>query len=145
MKYSDSLSYNGTIQDGQVVRTYDLLYFEIPLMIKMKTKKFGKMSYYGQIGLGTGFSIKNTIHEDFQPTSGEKALSQTYDTGITLVRESVIIGLGAEYHLDESSRILVGISYSNGLNNILTGVNHKSGLAVKGLLNYVELNLGFLF
>jgi hypothetical protein len=148
LNYSDSLlvESNNTLQDGNVFRKYNFLYLEIPLMIKMKTKAFGKISYFGQIGLGTGFRIKSTVKEHFEPTTGNP-VDQQYDfnNGTTLIRESILVGIGCEYSIDESSRILIGLSYSNSLNNILTGVNYKTNLIEKTQLNYAELNIGFLF
>ena len=148
LNYSDSLLIEGTnkLVDGDVFRKYNLLYLEIPLMIKMKTKAFGKISYFGQIGLGNGFRIKSTVKEHFVPTTG-LPVDQQYDFngGTTLIKESILVGIGCEYSIDETSRILIGISYSNSLNNIFTGVNYKSNLVEKSQLNFAELNIGFLF
>ncbi len=148
MSYSDSLLIpgNANLVNGQVNRIYNFIYLEIPLMIKMETKKFGKMSFYGQIGLGTAFRISAKVNEHFEPDAGD-AVDQQYDfnNGTTLIRESILVGIGGAYHLDESSRIFIGLGYSNGLNNLLTGVNYKSKLNEKSLLNYAELNIGILF
>jgi hypothetical protein len=149
LNYTDSLLLEGNnkLVNGDVFRKYNLLYLEIPMMIKMKTKSFGKISFFGQIGVGTGFRIKATVKEHFEPTSGGVPVDQQYDfnNGTTLIRESILVGIGCEYHIDESSRILLGISYSNSLNNVLTGVNYKSNLIEKSQLNFAELNIGFLF
>jgi hypothetical protein len=147
LRYTDSLQVEGVsgYRTGEVFRKYNFLYLEIPLMVKMQTKKFGKMSYFGQMGLGTGFRIKTTVTDNVEFTSGGGADQQFDYTEATLIKESIIVGLGAEYHIDESSRLLFGISYSNALNNILTGTNTKTGLDEKSVLNFVELNLGFLF
>lgn len=148
LNYTDSLLIDGNskVVNGNVFRKYNLLYLEIPMMIKMKTKAFGKISYFGQIGVGTAFRIKATVKEHFEPGTGVP-VDQQYDfnNGTTLIRESILVGIGCEYSVDESSRILIGISYSNSLNNILTGVNYKSNLIEKSQLNFAELNIGFLF
>ena len=148
LNYYDSLSMEGSdkLVYGQVSRKYNLLYLEIPLMLKMTTKVFGQVSYFGQIGFGTGFRMKATVKEHFVPSIGN-AVDQQYDFsyGTTLIRESILIGIGIEYHIDESSRLLIGASYSNALNNIFTGVNAKTGLDEKSQLNFAELNIGFLF
>jgi len=136
-----------TILSGEVNRKYNFIYIEIPLMIKMQSKEFGRFSFFGQIGFGTGFRLKATAKETFQPDTGDP-FDQQYDINqaTALIRESLLIGLGFEYHLDLSSRIFFGLSYSNALNNVLNGgVNSKSKLNEKSSLNYVELNLGFLF
>jgi hypothetical protein len=148
LNYNDAMLVNNDtrLDTGKVSRKYNLLYLEIPITIKMKTKQFGKLSYFGQIGFGTGFRLKATVKENFQPNSGD-AVDQQYDfnNGTTLVRESILIGIGCEYHLDESSSVLVGLSYSNALNNIFTGANSISKLNEKSQINFVELNIGFLF
>jgi hypothetical protein len=148
LNYTDSLLLEGNTQltYGDVFRKYNFLYLEIPIMIKMKTKTFGKMAFFGQIGFGTGFRLKTTVKEHFEPATGAP-VDQQYDfnNGTTLIRESILIGIGCELHIDESSRILFGISYSNSLNNVLTGVNYKSNLLEKSQLNFAELNIGFLF
>lgn len=136
-----------TILTGQVNRKYNFIYLEIPLMIKMQSKEFGRFSFFGQIGFGTAFRIKATAKESFQPDHGEM-FEQQYEINqaTSLIRESLLIGLGFELHLDQSSRIILGLSYSNALNNVLNGgVNDKSKLNEKSSLNFVELNLGFLF
>jgi hypothetical protein len=150
LNYHDSLQVaeqnSYVLRYGEITSLYKIMYIEIPLMIKMSTKTFGKMSYFGQIGLGTGFRLNANKKDDFQPTVGEpQELSYEYNGGTTLIRESVLIGLGAEYHLDESSRVLFGISYSNSLNNVLTGTNYSTNEVEKSHLNYVELNIGFIF
>lgn len=148
LNYTDSMAIGGSNKpvDGDVFRKYNFLYLEIPIMIKMQTKRFNKISYYGQIGLGTGFRIKTTVKEHFVPDSGDP-VDQTYDFngGTTLIRESVLVGIGLNYYLDQSTSIFIGLNYSNSLNNVFTGVNYKSKLNEKSMLNYAELNLGILF
>jgi hypothetical protein len=150
LNYSDSLQVidNGryVMQYGAITSVYKILYLEIPIMVKMSTKTFGKMSYFGQIGFGTGFRLNANKNDNFQPNAGEpQELNYEYNGGTTLIRESVLIGIGTEYHLDESSRVIIGLSYSNSLNNVLTGQNYSTNETEKGHLNFVELNIGFIF
>ncbi|MDP1623506.1 MAG: porin family protein [Bacteroidales bacterium] len=145
LNYTDLLQVDTTMVNEDVFRKYSFLYLEIPLMIKMKTKKFGNIAYFGQIGIGTAFRLKATIKDNLVPATSEMGTPENFNDGTTLIRESIIIGIGCEYHIDESSRILIGISYSNALNNILTGVNRKSNLNEKSQLNFAEINIGFLF
>lgn len=146
LAYSDIIMESKDTLNGEVQRKYNIIYLQIPIMIKMKTKDFGKFSFYGQIGFGTAFRLKASATDEFKPDKGNATeLDYSLDNGTTLIRESIIIGGGAEFHLDQSSRILVGLNYSNSLNNILTGYNYKSGEAIKSTLNFLELNIGFLF
>jgi len=145
LSYNDYFEKNSPIY-GEISRKYNFLYLEIPLMIKMQTNVFGKLSYYGQIGLGTGFRIKATVKEHFVPDTGSPVDQQyEFNGGTTLIRESILVGIGCNYHLDGSTQIFIGLSYSNSLNNVLTGANNKSGLNEKSMLNYAELNIGVLF
>jgi len=132
---------------GQRTRKYSFIYLEIPTQIKMQTKNFGKYSLYGQIGFSTGFRLTSSVKDEFTDEKTSAVSNSKNDAvGITsLIRESVVIGFGTEYHLDESSRIIAGLAYSNALNNILSGSNNKTGLNEKSLLNLVELKIGFIF
>jgi hypothetical protein len=134
MKYQDERMIDTVLKTGEINRKYNFLYIEIPMMIKMKTNSFGKISFYGQIGLGTGFRVKSSVKEHYD-----------FNGGTTLIRESILIGIGCEYKLDESSRIFVGFDYSNSLNNVLSEKNFKSGLNEKSMLNFAELTVGILF
>jgi hypothetical protein len=150
LSYSDSLQVaeqsKYVMKYGAITSLYKIMYLEIPIMVKMSTKTFGKMSYFGQIGFGTGFRLNANKTDNFQPTVGEpQELNYEYNGGTTLIRESLLIGLGAEYHLDESSRVVIGVSYSNSLNNVLTGKNYSTNEIEKSHLNYLELNIGFIF
>jgi len=146
LQYPDSRVVNKANVDGQVNRKYNFLYLEIPLMIKMQTKTFGKVSYFGQMGFGTAFRLKASYKEKFYPAQGLEVDQQDNLTDSTsLIRESIIIGIGCEYHVDESTRLFFSLNYSNSLNNVLSGVNHASRLNERSMLNFAELNVGILF
>jgi hypothetical protein len=134
------------VRNAMVNRKYDFVYIEIPMMIKMHTKQFGDFSFFGQIGFGTGFRLKATATDNIEPDASDAYEEQYNVSGeTTLIRESILVGLGTEYHLDESTRLTIGLNYSNSLNNVLTGVNYKSNLTEKSMLNFAELSLSILF
>jgi hypothetical protein len=145
IKYQDQLIISGDTLTGTLARKYNLIYFEVPLLIKMQTKKFGRFSFYGQIGFGTGFRIAASAKDTFESSKGVYDQKSDVREETTLIRESVIVGLGTEYHLDQSSRLFFGLNYSNSLNNVLNGVNDFSNVTEKAWLNSIELNLGILF
>lgn len=131
---------------GMVKSNLSFIYLEIPLMVKMVTKKYGRFSIFGQIGFGTGFRLTAHAQTDFTGKDGSVVSQKTDITPETTnIRESVLIGIGTEMHIDESTRIFAGFTYSNSLNNVLTGYNSLSGANQKAFLNYAELNLGILF
>lgn len=149
LKYPDIQLLEGkTVKDeGTLSRKYNFTYLEIPLMLKMKTKEFGKFDFYAQIGFGTGFRLKARSRDSFQPTNQDAVTDKNDITNkTTMIRESVLFGIGTEFHVDESTTIVLGFSYSNSLNNLLLGNNLKyPDVSAQGLLNYAELNIGVLF
>jgi len=131
---------------GTMSRKYSFRYLEIPLMIKMKTREYGSFSFYGQIGFGTDFLLRTKVTDDFL-TQNHGTISDKINTNETsLIREAILVGLGTEYKIDESLSLLIGLSYSNSLNNVLQGKNTKDiTLENRSSLNYAELNIGILF
>lgn len=144
ISYPDKLS-QITILQGTTEANMSFIYMEIPLMIKMSTKTFGKFSFFGQVGFGTGFRLNARSKYTFESTLGTTNTEKTDITNQTsLIRESVLIGIGTEVHLDQSTRLVLGIGYSNSLNNILHGSDAYEANR-KAYLNFAELNLGVLF
>jgi hypothetical protein len=114
----------------------------------MKTKEYGNFTFFGQIGFGTGFNLRTKVNDKFMTekngTISDKSNLSTGET--SLIREAILGGLGAEYKIDESVSLVLGLTYSNTLNNVLQGKNKKdNGLTNRSSLNYVELNIGVLF
>jgi hypothetical protein len=146
LSYKDEIVVDGVEQPASINRIYNFSYFEIPLMIKMQTNQFGDFSFFGQIGFGTGFRMKATAKNDVTFEDGTTANSKTdINNKTALMRESVIGGLGIEYHIDKSTRITAGFNYSNSLNSVLKGTNLYYDQEAKGLLNFAELSIGVLF
>ena len=146
LRYGDSLSGEGGNVNGIVSRKYNLFYLEVPMTIKMQTKKFGRFSFYGQIGFATAFRMTASASDEFTTEDGKISTEKNdIRDETTLIRESVLISLGTEYHLDQDTRLFFGLSYSNSLNNILSGANGKTGFNQRAWLNYAELCVGILF
>jgi hypothetical protein len=133
---------------GNMSRKYNFRYLEIPLTIKMKTKEYGSFSFYGQIGFGTGFMLRTQATDNFMTqthgTISDKTNLTTSEA--SFIREALLVGLGTEYKIDESISLIVGLGYSNSLNNVLQGNNTwNPHLLNRSSLNYAELNIGVLF
>jgi len=133
---------------GTMSRKYNFRYLEIPIMVKMKTREYGNFSFFGQIGFGTGFMLRTQVNDNFSTplhgTISDKLNLTTSD--VSFLREAILVGIGTEYKIDESVSLLVGLSYSNSLNNVLQGKNTKDPtLSNQSSLNYLELNIGILF
>ncbi len=132
---------------GMMNRTYHLRYIEIPLTLKMRTNKFGKKAFFGEIGFGTSFNIRAKSDDEFQPDTGTKTTSEKdINDEIALFKESLIVGAGMEYFLDESTSLVFELSFHNGLTNILTDYNTRyPDVKQNGKLNYFQLNIGLIF
>jgi hypothetical protein len=133
---------------GTINRKYNFRYLEIPLMVKMKTKEYGNFSFFGQIGFGTNFMLRTQVIDNFMTqthgTISDKMNLTTSES--SLIREAILVGVGTEYKIDESISLIIGLSYSNSLNNVLQGKNTMDpGLSNRSSLNYAELNIGVLF
>jgi opacity protein-like surface antigen len=133
---------------GLLDRKYSFRYLEVPLMIKMKTKEYGNFKFFGHIGFGTGFNIRTKVTDNFM-TQDHGTISDKSNLSaaeVCFIREAILVGLGTEYKIDESVSLLLELSYSNSLNNVLLGNNSKdSNLKNRSSLNYLELNIGVLF
>lgn len=121
-------------------RNYFLKYIEVPVTLKMRTNPIGGIRYFGRVGLGTAFNIGSKIIDETTPQGGATTTTKkiNYDK-ISLVRESIIIGLGGEFELNEGPRLGAELTFNNGFTNIITEKNHKA------MPNFFELAFSVLF
>ncbi len=141
---NDTTSYLGTMSSKMKLR-----YIDIPLTLKMKTNKFDMLQVYGQIGFSLGFNLKAKSDDSFEETEGEYTYSKNdhnISDDVTLLKGALILGGGVEYYLDNSTSIIAGITYSNGISNVLKGNNSANpSLKQKATLHFIELTLGVIF
>ena len=141
----DTTKYTGTLQ-----RKIKFRYIDLPLTLKMKTNKFDAIQVYGQIGFSVGFNLKAKSDETFSYKVGSEYMStnNTSDISdeITLVKGSLVLGGGMEYFIDNSTSIVAGITYYNGLSNIMKGYNTAyPSTKQKTFASYFELTIGIIF
>jgi hypothetical protein len=141
LKYPDIYQTN----TGTMSRTYKLKAIEIPLTLKMRTNPIGDFQYFGQIGFGTGFLLNAKGADEF--TYGTTVETDEGNlSNVAFLRESLIIGLGAEYTLDAGTTLGLGLQYNNGFTDILTGKNAVDpSIKEKGFTDFIELNAFILF
>ncbi len=153
---ASALSYpdkkEGIDETGVLTRDYKLRYIDIPLSLKMKTDKFDKFNYFGQLGMKVGFRIGSKSNDAFAYTDqdGQKIINETENENINedinLVRAAILFGAGAEYSLAESTSLMVSIAYLNGITNILNGTNDvDTQLKERAIFNSFQLNIGIIF
>ena len=124
---------------------YKLQYIEIPFTLKMKTKEYGYLSYFGQFGIGTSYNLKAVANKKYSNLDpAHPAPADVIDKNVTgddirMFRSSFIIAIGAEYSLTGNTRAFASLGFNNGLTNIMKLNKNKA------VNNYVSLNLGILF
>jgi len=127
--------------DGTVTnRNYFLKYIEIPVTLKMRTNPINGIRYFGRIGVGSAFKIGSKSTDEVTATGGVTTTNpkKTYDK-ISFVRESLIIGAGGIYELNEGPKLGLELTFNNGFTNILTEKNEKA------MPNSLELAFSIIF
>lgn len=139
--------------EGNLDRTYNLRYIEVPLAFKMKTNELAKnIKFFGLMGINTGFNIRAKANDSFKGIN-TLGRSQSYSEDkvdikneTTTVKASLLVGAGIDYVIDESISMILGINFNNGLSNILKGNNTvHTDIETKAVPYYFELNLGVIF
>lgn len=135
---------------GTLKRKYNLSYIEIPLTLKMKTNKFDEFAFFGRIGFSLGFNIKSKAQDDFVYKIDSQYENETSKSNIsdevTFLKGAVVLGAGFEYSIDNTTSIVVGVTYNNGLSNILKGENTvNKSIDQKATVNSVEFTVGVIF
>lgn len=125
-----------TGSDAKATEKVRITYIDIPLTLKLKTDELGRqfpLKYYGQFGLTPGFKIG-------AKSKDEKGNSHSIGSDLQPVRYGLLIGAGAEYTVQGSTRVIAGLTYNNGLNNVFKG---STGFSSK--ISYIALNMGVFF
>lgn len=147
MTYPDVRTINLVSETVEVDRKLRIKYIQVPLALKMRTDEKNKIRYYGQFGLGTGFRLNAKAKDEYVSESGA-LISETdnIDSEISFIRESLIVGLGMEYHIASGNIVSAGLTLDNGFTDILTGENKVDPtIKPKGTSSFVELSIGLLF
>lgn len=104
-------------------RIYKTNYVNLPLILKMKTKEIGYLTYFGQFGINAGFRLKAKSNDEVTqmttnfPKSSLSDIDNTRD--MNMLRMSLCIGGGAEYNLSGSTSLLFGVNFNYGFTNVL--------------------------
>jgi hypothetical protein len=130
---------------GTLARRYKLRYIDVPLSLKMKTNQFNDIQFFGQIGFNVGLNIKANSEDNFTYAGGSQEMEKDLSDDITFLRGALILGAGIEYYIDHSTSIIAGVTFSNGISNVLKGNNPLTQNRQKAVPNYFELTLGIIF
>lgn len=148
LKYRDNYDgYSSTTGEGWRRREFMVKYFQIPTTLKLRTNQLGWFSYYGQIGLGTGFLLSARADDEFSYDDGtfkKNANDNVYDD-IIKIRLSLLLEAGVEYKIEGFSTLLFGIHFDNGFTNVLRNDNYYvADVDPFAINNSLALSLGIL-
>ncbi len=144
-----NVEYTGTLD-----RVYNLRYIEVPLAFKMKTNELApNLQFFGLIGINTGINIRAKSDDTFSGANSFSGLKLNYTEEkvdikdeASLFKASLLVGAGAEYIIDESISVVIGLNFNNGFTNVLNGTNSvDKKVEAKAIPYYFELNLGVIF
>jgi len=151
LSYSDSSKISGsTYAYGMLNRSYSISYFEIPILIKMKTNQMGYFTYFAQLGIRNYMRLNSTYDETFAYSDNgntKTIISDDFENsdGINFYRMSFSFGLGAEYAISKTFSAFGYLSYDNGLTNVLNNTNNATGIEENAMIRQFTLTAGFLF
>jgi hypothetical protein len=133
-------------------QTYKMRFIEIPIGIKARTKEIGYMRYFFNIGLSAGFRYRaNTeFATSVNNTSNITVLNSNSNAFVNAFRGAYFLGGGLEYALSGNTALVGGLTFSNGITNLLksqnsTNVANTNLADERAILNYLQLNVGILF
>ena len=116
---SDSLNPDPALEIYRVDRVYKTTIYEIPIMLKMVTNELGNLPLrvYAQVGAGFGYAQKVKVKDSYEDFNGDTYIASNKE--YSNFRTSLKIGAGAQYALDESTRVFLGVYFSHDfINNI---------------------------
>lgn len=123
---TDSLNPEGYLEVYGVNRIYKSTLYEIPLMLKMETNDLGNLPLraYAQVGGGIGYAQKVKV-KDAIPSEGIETPAEwgITDREFSNIRVSLKIGAGAQYAVDESTRLFAGFYFSHDFINNINSIN----------------------
>lgn len=104
-----------------VDRFYKSTVYEIPLMLKMVTNQFGELPirYYAQVGGAIGLAPKKVMVKDAIGGAAFPDVWSTTNKEFSNLRASLKAGLGAQYAIDESMRVFLGVNFSHDFINMV--------------------------
>ena len=147
LTYPELKTIDGNPEEGEMSRLYNLKYLGFPLIFRMKTNENTKKRFFGQVGLELNFLLSGAAKDKFLSGSGGQVNEENdIYKELKFARYAVIVGAGMEYALGGSNKLITGINFNNGINDILKDKN-KIDPAINqiAISNYFEFYVSFLF
>lgn len=113
-------------------RQYKATYITIPLVLKLKTKEIGTMTYFGQFGVNSSFRWKATANDEVTKINQSSTSTNVLSLGasekktkvdvtkdVAFFKAALTFGLGAEMNLSGSTSLTFGLNYNLGFTNFV--------------------------
>ena len=141
-------------------RKYNTTYISIPLLLKLKTREIGAMTYYGQFGLNSFFRWKATAVDKVSSLDAANYGAPSKKTSVNVTKDCSLytaalnFGLGTEWNLAGTTSFIMGLNYNLGFTNVLksksvyldrTFNNQKQDLEQSVKESSLVLTVGVLF
>lgn len=102
-------------------RNYKTNYINIPLVLKMKTKEIGYLTYFGQFGANLAFATKTRVKDSgFELDTTSNKFTVSYNNteinaskSIIPVRAGIVVGGGGEYNFSGSTSLFFALQYNH--------------------------------
>lgn len=125
---------------------YKMRFIEVPLLLKFRTNEIGYMRYFGVFGLGAGFRYRVETTIDFRtPDATITSVNNSGGAYINAFRGSMQVGAGAEYSISGNTSLVFGITFNNGITNILKQDPANDPTRENAITNMLSFNVGILF
>lgn len=106
-------------------------YATIPFILKLSTREYNNMKYFGMFGLELGFRVKATANDEYYgaykyindststvlPISDQSALDISKDASLVPLRIGLNAGAGVEYRVATSTSLFANINFFRSFTN----------------------------
>ena len=156
LEYSDNYLFENlatslteTLYNATIKSTFNTVYVTIPTAIRLKTNSFGNFVFWGLVGLEHGIAASSKSNDKITRNDGgiENQDKINHYKDMALFKESLYIVLGAEYIIQDRTKITVGIGYNHGFNNMFSKKyqNSLTGKSINAHTHRIELQVGATF
>jgi hypothetical protein len=138
-------------------RKYNVVYFQIPMNLKMKTKEIGMLTYYAQVGVNTYIRKSAKANDKVLSYKTLQAVEESdldVKKEVTPVKFSANAAIGGEYNLAGTTSLFFSLGFDYGLTNALkkdseylfrTRTNNYAPVDQKAISSAIQLSVGVLF
>jgi len=138
-----------TLKNAAVKSTFNTIYISIPTAIRLKTNTFGNFAFWGLVGLEHSLAVASKSNDEItrEDERIEKQDKVNHYKNMSLFKESLYVVLGAEYIIQNNTKLTLGIGYDHGFNNMFRK-KYKNSLTdehINAHTHRLELQVGVVF